>query len=362
MNVRLIATPHLGSNDTEAKLVHWLERDGAPVSKGSAVCELETTKATIEVEAPADGYLHPLVATGSQVAVGVPLALLAEKDGFDIAAWQAAQDAAAKDEKAEPTQKARLLMQRHGVSIDELPQVKGRRLGEADVEAFLAARNAQQTRLGLAHVPRLAVLGGVSGGGAMIVIEAARRMSGLLPVAIYDRNPSFAGKSVLGVPVLGSMEDRMEQDRADGLFDLVIIAFNRNLAERDRLFAVLTAEGYQFANVIDPSADLRTGVSLGQGNVILGHSYVGACSRIGSNNFISAHVALEHGNILGDSCAFGPGVFTSGNVTIGDRVRFGTGIHIEPGLEIGSDAVIGSGQTLVTSVEAGKLLGSRAKG
>lgn len=362
MNVRIITAPHLGANDTEARLVAWLEKPGSKVKRGAPVCELETTKATIEVESPANGFLHVLVEAGATVAAGAPVALLAEEAGFDLAGWKDAQEGENGTTEGTYSRKAQLLLKRHGFSEQDLPAPVGARLGEADVEAFLQARNVREARLGLGTTPRLAIVGGVSGGGALIVIDSARRMSGLLPVAVYDRDSQFQGQSVLGIPVVGTIESRLEQDYSRGMFDYLVIAFNRDLAQRDNLFNDLVERGYRFANVIDPNADVRADVSLGEGNVLLGNSYVGACSQIGSNNFISANVALEHGNIVGNSCSFGPGVFTSGNVTIGDRVRFGTGIHIEPGLEIGSDAVIGSGQTVVSSVEQGKLLTSRAKG
>lgn len=362
MSVQTIHTPHLGANDSEAKLVDWLIQPGVEVSPGTVLCALETTKATIDVEAAEHGFVFPLIKAGETIETGAALAVLADSANFNIAAWQIEQKDLIATRSADPTRKAQLLMKRHNLNPAVLPPAFGERINEADVETYLAKRQVQHARLGLSTPIRLAILGGVSGGGALIVIDAARRMENMLPIAIYDRNPQFHDQSVLGVPVLGAMEDRMDQDHADGLFDVLIIAFNRNLPERDQLFSDLTARGYTFANVIDPKAELRSMVEIGTGNLILSHCYIGACSRIGSNNFISANVALEHGNILGNSCAFGPGVFTSGNVTIGNRVRFGTGVYIEPSLEIGDDAVIGSGQTLVTGVAPGKMITSRAKG
>ena len=150
-------------------------------------------------------------------------------------------------------------------------------------------------------------------------------------------------------------------DLERGVVNGVVIAFNRNLSERHRVFLELVEKDIPFVNIIDPTVDMRTGVQIGTGNVVLGNVYIGACTKIRDNNFISANVVLEHGNSMGSSCAFGPGVFTSGNVKIGDLVRFGTGIFIEPGLTIGSECVVGSGQTIVTSIKDNTVLTSRAK-
>jgi 2-oxoisovalerate dehydrogenase E1 component len=43
------------------KLVRWTVAAGAMVKKGETVAEIETDKAVVEIEAPADGTVHPLV-------------------------------------------------------------------------------------------------------------------------------------------------------------------------------------------------------------------------------------------------------------------------------------------------------------
>jgi 2-oxoisovalerate dehydrogenase E1 component len=43
------------------KLVAWLVSDGAAVRKGDTVAEIETDKAVVEIEAPADGVVAQMV-------------------------------------------------------------------------------------------------------------------------------------------------------------------------------------------------------------------------------------------------------------------------------------------------------------
>ncbi len=133
-------------------------------------------------------------------------------------------------------------------------------------------------------------------------------------------------------------------------FDSVVIAFNRDLGARQRVFETLNARGVPFANVIDSTVNIRSNVEIGTGNVILGSAYIGACTLVGDNNFLSSNVCLEHGNVLGSHCAFGPGVVTSGNVKIGNGIRFGTGIFIEPRVSIGDGAVVASGSVITKDV------------
>ena len=56
-----ITAPQLGVNDESAILVEWLHNDKEKVSKEDAVCILESTKATFEVNAPDSGYLAIII-------------------------------------------------------------------------------------------------------------------------------------------------------------------------------------------------------------------------------------------------------------------------------------------------------------
>lgn len=52
-----VIMPPLGDTTDEVRLVRWLKREGEPVRKGEPLFEVETDKATLEVEALASGTL-----------------------------------------------------------------------------------------------------------------------------------------------------------------------------------------------------------------------------------------------------------------------------------------------------------------
>ena len=81
-----ILMPALSPTMEEGKLVKWLVREGDRVRAGDVIAEIETDKATMEVEAAEDGKLGTiLVAEGSEhVPVNQPIALLLT-DGEDAA-------------------------------------------------------------------------------------------------------------------------------------------------------------------------------------------------------------------------------------------------------------------------------------
>ena len=67
--------PVLGMAQDTGKIVQWLKREGQPVKKGEPVVEVETDKATVELEAPADGVLANVIAAeGDEVPVGQVIA------------------------------------------------------------------------------------------------------------------------------------------------------------------------------------------------------------------------------------------------------------------------------------------------
>jgi pyruvate dehydrogenase E2 component (dihydrolipoamide acetyltransferase)/2-oxoglutarate dehydrogenase E2 component (dihydrolipoamide succinyltransferase) len=71
--------PQLGMSQDTGKIVSWLKSPGDAVSKGDILFEVETDKATVEVEAQAKGYLNGVTtAEGEEAAVGAVIAVISE--------------------------------------------------------------------------------------------------------------------------------------------------------------------------------------------------------------------------------------------------------------------------------------------
>ena len=99
-----ILMPALSPTMTEGNLAKWLKKEGDTVAAGDVIAEIETDKATMEVEAVDEGTLGKiLVAEGTEgVAVNTPIALLLG-EGEDAAALdQAAPRGAGRRTSAEP--------------------------------------------------------------------------------------------------------------------------------------------------------------------------------------------------------------------------------------------------------------------
>lgn len=86
-----ILMPALSPTMTEGTLAKWIKKEGDKIKAGEVIAEIETDKATMEVEAVDEGVLGKiLVAAGTaNVAVNAPIALILE-DGEDASALSAA--------------------------------------------------------------------------------------------------------------------------------------------------------------------------------------------------------------------------------------------------------------------------------
>lgn len=72
-----IIMPKVDMDMSHGTLAEWHVGEGETVKKGAALFDIETDKAAMEVEAPADGRLHHVQAqAGARVAVGTVIAWL----------------------------------------------------------------------------------------------------------------------------------------------------------------------------------------------------------------------------------------------------------------------------------------------
>ncbi len=93
---QIIDMPKLSDTMTVGTLVKWLKNEGDAVKTGDMLAEVETDKATMELESFFDGtLLKQFVAAGAQVEIGAPLAAIGKPgEKIDAPAAKAAPVAA----------------------------------------------------------------------------------------------------------------------------------------------------------------------------------------------------------------------------------------------------------------------------
>lgn len=84
----IVEMPKLGFDMAEGTLVRWVVGEGSPIERGQVLAEIETDKATVEVESSFTGVVHRhLLPEGEIVPVGTPIAVIGEAgESIDLAA------------------------------------------------------------------------------------------------------------------------------------------------------------------------------------------------------------------------------------------------------------------------------------
>jgi pyruvate dehydrogenase E2 component (dihydrolipoamide acetyltransferase) len=187
-----ITMPKLGFDMQEGTLVRWVRNEGETINKGDVLAEIETDKATVEVESSASGTVRKLlVEAGAVVPIGAAIAIVGAKDekievpakAESIPAPRTAQAPAARSSaQQQPALKARLtpVTDNSLVSTVEAVSVMG------SVKASpLAKKIAREAQVDLKHVQGSGPAGRIvrkdieaalaAGAQAALVQPAARR-------------------------------------------------------------------------------------------------------------------------------------------------------------------------------------------
>jgi pyruvate dehydrogenase E2 component (dihydrolipoamide acetyltransferase) len=156
VSVTPVILPKLGLTMDEGKLVAWLKKEGDRIEAGEILFEVETDKATMEVESPVAGYVRKLlVVAGETVPVAQVIALISatadepvaipvaqvEREEPPVVEASAPARVAARPETdrviASPA--ARKRAQELGVDLARVRPAKGARISVEDVDAALEA-------------------------------------------------------------------------------------------------------------------------------------------------------------------------------------------------------------------------------
>jgi pyruvate dehydrogenase E2 component (dihydrolipoamide acetyltransferase) len=83
---QIIGMPKLGFDMAEGTLIRWVMQEGEQVTKGAVLAEIETDKATVEVQSEYNGVLlRHIVSQGTVVPVNDPIAVIGEAgESFDV--------------------------------------------------------------------------------------------------------------------------------------------------------------------------------------------------------------------------------------------------------------------------------------
>jgi pyruvate dehydrogenase E2 component (dihydrolipoamide acetyltransferase) len=191
-----VTMPKLGFDMAEGTLVRWVKTAGEEISRGDVLAEIETDKATVEVESSYTGVLRKLLVNqGDVVPVGTPIAVVGEP-GEEIPedAGSAGEKEAApaktpgQGEAGAPVKEPAGESQTTPVGHDGAQAVEDEGMVRASP---LAKRLARDNQMDLRDVSG-------SGPGGRVV---RRDVEAALKAAVSAPRPPAAAKPVVNVPL-----------------------------------------------------------------------------------------------------------------------------------------------------------------
>lgn len=364
-----VLLPKLGMNMESATITCWHKREGDAVAVGEVLADIESDKATLELEAETAGILRRcLVEAGEQVAVNQAIALIGTADE-DIStleqhatriapagpshveriyqAWQATTQGTAPNGKHSLTPTSR-----RPASTDAAPTSSGaERLDPAAIRARLARRGmvAPAESFSSAAAPsrtRLAIYG--SGLGAKQLLEVTRHLADVEVVGLIDDNPDLLGATLGGVTVLGgfaALADLVSRGELDG----VALSFHSEVRKRvhERIKA---AFGLRIVPLVDPRAIVGMDVTIGDGALIEAGAVIGPGTIVGEGAIIDIGVTVAHDCHLGAFSHLSPGCALSGVVCLTENVLVGVGAAINSTVTIGRNVIITPGAAVMNDI------------
>lgn len=151
----IVTMPKLGFDMAEGTLVRWVILEGEEVKKGSVLAEIETDKATVEVEASTSGtLLRHLVEQGSVVPVNTPIAIIGQP-GEEISGLSGLEHPAEIQPTLQPAQEPSAATP----VATSVPEIQEGTLPAGVRATPLARRLAQESGIDLRNVPGSGPLG-----------------------------------------------------------------------------------------------------------------------------------------------------------------------------------------------------------
>jgi pyruvate dehydrogenase E2 component (dihydrolipoamide acetyltransferase) len=259
-----IVMPRLSDSMEEGTVARWLVEQGAQVTRGQPLVEIDTDKATMEYEAEADGTLLTiLVAEGETAAIGAPIARIgaagesAEPPSDNLS--QGASEAAA----AAPGRSAGApgpVARPRGARVNASPIAK-RIAEERGVDLASLAGTGPNGMITKEDVEAAATGGGGAAGEAgpepLSRVQQAIARHMLEAAAV----PTFAAE--VEVDMTACSELRGSLDPHPSFNDLVVKACALALREHPRVNASYSDDGFRYAD------DVNVGIAVAAEDALL---------------------------------------------------------------------------------------------
>lgn len=195
------------------------------------------------------------------------------------------------------------------------------------------------------------LIGAREDGQAGVVLDVLSYYDQIKVMAFFDNTPEKKGSLVLGVRVLGSI-DEIEAYANDSKIDAAHVSIGDNKSRYD-IYKKLESIGIPPISIIHPSSTISPSAKIGKGCFVGAGAIIQNNSTIGNYSLINSGAIIEHDNFFGKSVHAAPNSSTAGRVRVGDFSFLGISSIIAPDVVIGDFAFIGAGALIKKDVNGG---------
>lgn len=157
-------------------------------------------------------------------------------------------------------------------------------------------------------------------------------------VGILDENPKLNGKKWHQIPFLGGWE-WAEVHAKESLNALCCVGRTK---ERKRIVERMLGLGYEFPNIINPTAVISRLATIGRGNLICAGAQVHPDVAMGNYNMLNVGVHVAHDVKIGNYCNINSYCMIVDKSIIKDMVYIGASAAVIKGVTVGRGATIGA--------------------
>jgi sugar O-acyltransferase (sialic acid O-acetyltransferase NeuD family) len=365
-----VILPKLGMNTETVTILAWRKQEGDQVSVGDVLAEVETEKATVELEAEASGILRRhLAAEGDQVSIQDIIAIIASEDE-DISALIARASKSTGDASASHVETIYTSWRTAGAAqAGVAAHANGNSNGHASLGALtttplpatgasasttrldpgaLRARLEQRGVLATAAPARRRIVIYGSGLGARQILEVTRHHASIDVIGLIDDNPGFQGSVVAGKTVLGGFDTLVELT-ARGAIDAVCLSFHSEVRKRvhERIRRELSI---RIEPLVDPRAMIGMDVTIQDGALIEAGAVIGPGTTVAEGTIVDVGAVVAHDCYLGPFSHLSPGCTLSGVVCLTENVLVGVGASLNSTITIGRNVIITPGAAVMNDL------------
>lgn len=218
-------------------------------------------------------------------------------------------------------------------------------------EPLVAGASLVRNAGGDAPVP---VIGIGAGGHARCVIDAMRSViGGFRILGVYDDDPRLAGRSILGVPVLGGYDQDRVAPSASASAAFVGVGGVGLTSARRRVFLLLHGAGFALPPIVHRSAVISPRAYVADAAQVLAGAIVNVGATVSVNAIVNAGAIVGHDASVGAHAHVSSGAVIGGSAVIESGAHIGSGATVLEGRRVGKGATVGSGAVVNRDVPAG---------